>query len=82
MSAAYLNGQPRLEHSVIDLDADRKAFENLRAGCAFRGYSLARSNPNDGPVTYWASRWGLCTSEMRTLSEVAAFVQKIGGQTA
>lgn len=67
--------------AVIDLDTERKAFERLRAECAFKGYTLARSNPDDGPVTHYAARWGL-VRELRSLSDVAAFVQQIGGQTA
>lgn len=64
--------------AVIDRDTDRKTFEGFRAACAFKGYTLARSNPNDGPVTYWAARWGLIR-ELRSLSEVSAFVLQIGG---
>lgn len=59
-------------------DAERKAFETLRAAAAFKGYTLARTNPADGCVTYYASRWGLIR-ELRSLSEVAAFVTQIGG---
>lgn len=59
-------------------DADRKIFETMRAAAAFKGYTLARSNPDDGPVTFWASRWGLVI-ELHSLSEVASFVQRIGG---
>lgn len=63
---------------MSDLDGDRKAFETFRAECALRGYALARSHPADGPTIYWASRWGL-SRELRTLAEVEAFVQQIGG---
>ena len=65
--------------AVIELDLHRKAFETLRAAAAFKGYALARSNPNDGPVTYWATKWGLIR-ELRSLADVGAFVQQIGGQ--
>ena len=68
-------------NAVVDLDADRKAFELFRAACAFKAYTLARSNPDDGPVTYWASRWNLVT-ELRTLADVANFVIRIGGQVS
>lgn len=63
------------------LDTDRKAFENLRAACAFRGYTLARTNPEDGPVTYFATRWGL-VRELPSLAAVAVFVGQIGAEVA
>lgn len=80
MSDAPGNGS-RLENVVprnSTIDVDRKAYETLRAECALCGYSLARSHPADGPTIYWASRWGL-SRELRTLAEVEAFVQQIGG---
>ena len=62
---------------IAESDVDRKAFETFRAAAAFKGYTLARSNPSDGPVSYWASRWGL-VRELRTLADVGAFIQQIG----
>lgn len=59
-------------------DEVRKAFETFRAAAAIRGYCLARSNPADGPVTFYATRWGL-VRELRDLAAVAAFVLSIGG---
>lgn len=59
-------------------DAERKIFESQRAAAAFRGYCLARSNPADGPVTFYATRWGL-VRELRDLAAVAAFLRQIGG---
>lgn len=63
---------------MSNLDVERKTYETPRAECALRGYALARSHPADGPTIYWASRWGL-SRELRTLVEVEAFVQQIGG---
>ena len=60
---------------------ERKAFENLRAACAFRGYALARTDPDDGPVTYFATRWGLVRA-LPDLTAVAGFVMQIGGEVA
>lgn len=59
-------------------DADEKVFHTLRAAAALRGYSLARTDRADGPVTFYATRWNLVT-ELRTLADVAAFVARIGG---
>ena len=76
-----MRSAPASTANHADADADRKAFESLRAACALRGYTLARSNPDDGPVTYWASRWGLIR-ELRTLADVDAFVRMIAGPAA
>lgn len=59
-------------------DVDRKAFEALRAAAAFAGYTLSRTNPADGTVTFYATRWGL-VRELRDLAAVAAFLTQIGG---
>ena len=64
-------------NTFVDMDPDRKAFESMRTACALRGYTLARSNQNDGAVTYWAGRWNMGT-ELRTLADVARFVERIG----
>ena len=61
-------------------DAARKAFETLRAAAAFKGYGLARTDAADGPVTFYATRWGL-VRELRTLSEATAFVAQIEGDS-
>jgi len=65
-------------HTIDQADADRKAYESLRAAAAFRGYTLARSNPVDGPVVFYATRWGL-VRELRDLTAAASFVTQIGG---
>ncbi|NWF45283.1 hypothetical protein F3K02_08460 [Hydrogenophaga sp. D2P1] len=36
-----------------------KAFSTLRAADALKGHTLHHPDPTDGPVTYWAERWGL-----------------------
>ena len=36
-----------------------KAFATLAARFALTGYQLARTDPDDGPVSYHAARYGL-----------------------
>lgn len=67
-----------VSHHCAPDDAQRKAFETLRAAAAIKGYCLARSDSADGPVAYFATRWGL-VRELRDLAAVAAFVLSIGG---
>lgn len=55
-----------------------KAFTTMAAQLALQGHTLTRSNPNDGPVTYHASRWGL-VRQLPDLEAVAAFVRMVGG---
>jgi hypothetical protein len=58
-------------------DADRKAFETLRARAALAGYSLARTDRADGPPRYILSRWNLCR-ELATVAEVEQVLTRIG----
>lgn len=66
-----------------DLDSptterDEKAFSILRTAFALKGQTLHRTNPADGPVSYWAERWGL----VRHLPDIDAarrFLEQIGG---
>lgn len=55
-----------------------KAFTTLVAQCALHGHALTRSNPSDGPVTYYATRWGLVRN-LPDLDAVATFLRQIGG---
>ena len=48
-----------------------KAFATLAARFALAGHSLTHSNPADGAVLYYASRWGLS----RTLHDLDAAAQ-------
>jgi hypothetical protein len=71
--------QSKSDGQIMDLDdAELKSFETLRAAAALKGYTLARTNPADGCVTYYAARWGLIR-ELRDLSAVVAFITQIGG---
>ncbi len=56
-----------------------KAFETLRAAFALKGHTLHRTDPADGPATYWAERWGL-VRHLPTLHDVALFLAQIGGR--
>lgn len=55
-----------------------KAFKTMAATLALQGHILTRSNPSDGPVTYYATRWGLVRN-LPDLDAVAAFLRQIGG---
>ena len=70
--------------AINDLDSRTgqrpgKAFETLRAAFALKGYTLHLPDPVDGPVTYWAERWGL-VRYLHTLHDVALFLAQIGGR--
>lgn len=58
-----------------------KAFKTMTATLALQGHILTRSNPSDGPVTYYVTRWGL-VRHLPTLDDVKAFVRQIGGHDA
>ena len=54
-------------------------FSTLAAEFALKGHTLHQTNPTDGPVTYWAERWGL-VRHLPTLHDVALFLAQIGGR--
>ena len=56
-----------------------KAFATLRAAFALRGHTLHRTALIDGPVTYWAERWGL-VRYLPTLHDAVLFLAQIGGR--
>jgi hypothetical protein len=66
--------------SILNTTYDeRKLFNTLRAQAALRGHIIHRTDPQDGPVTYWAGKWG----QVRQFANVEAlekFVQQIGGK--
>jgi hypothetical protein len=68
---------------VVSLSAaegnDNRRFQTLRAAYALRGHALHRTDPTDGPVTYWAERWGL-VRYLPTLHDVGMFLVQIGGR--
>ena len=56
-----------------------KAFSTLRAAFAFKGHALHRTDPVDGPVTYWAERWGL-VRYLPSIDTARRFLEQIGGR--
>lgn len=69
-----------LDASIVKEPTDPdKAFKDLQAGYALAGHQLRRSDPADGPPTYYATRWGL-VRELPTLSDAVLFLLQIGGR--
>ena len=60
-----------------DLAAD-KHFKTLQAAFALRGHQLVRTEATDGPVAYYAERWGM-VRYLPTLGAVESFLRQIGG---
>lgn len=56
-----------------------KAFLTLRAAFALCGHTLRRTDPEDGPVTFWAERWGL-VKYLPTIDAARRFLEQIGGR--
>ena len=56
-----------------------KAFAAMRADFNAKGHSLHRTDPADGPVTYWAERWGL-VRHLPTIDAARRFLEQIGGR--
>lgn len=56
-----------------------KVFSTLRAVYAMCSHTLHRTTSKDGPVTYWAERWGLVRYPP-TLHDAGLFLAKIGGR--
>lgn len=54
-------------------------FNALRDAFAARGHSLHRTDPTDGPVTYWVERWGLIRY-LPTIDVARRFLEQIGGR--
>ena len=58
-------------------DAAGKAFATLRAHLALAGYSLHRSEAEDGPRNYFVTRWGM-VRELHNLPAVSKFAESVG----
>lgn len=58
---------------------DEKRFATLAARYALSGNSLIRTERNDGPVIFYATRWGFSRA-LRDLAEAEAFLLQIGGR--
>ncbi len=78
------DGNPTAGDTINDLDFPTgeqidKAYSTLRAAFALKGHALHRTNPADGPVTFWAERWGL-VRYLPTIDTVRRFLEQIGGR--
>ena len=56
-----------------------KEFATWKARFALVGQQLTRSNPMDGPDTYYVTRWGMA-KVCHTFMELQAFYFKLGGK--
>lgn len=57
----------------------QRTFNALREAFAARGHALHRTDPTDGPVTYWVERWGL-VRYLPTIDVARRFLEQIGGR--
>lgn len=78
------DGNPTAGNTINGLDfptAERteKVFSTLRAAFAMKGHALHRTDPADGPVTYWAERWGL-VRHLPSIDTARLFLEQIGGR--
>jgi hypothetical protein len=62
----------------LSTPTDEKAYADLRARFALAGHQFHRSNPADGCVLYYATRWGL-VRELASLEDAERFLHQIGG---
>lgn len=60
-------------------ERQHQAFAALRAAFNIKGHALHRTDPTDGPVTYWAERWGL-VRHLPTIDAARRFLEQIGGR--
>ena len=56
-----------------------KLFNSVRGAYALHGRALHRADPIDGPVTYWAERWGL-VRYLPKIDTVRRLLEQIGGR--
>lgn len=73
-TATSINGQ---DCSTTELQG--KTFSTLRATYAMKGHTLHRTDPADGPVTYWTERWGQ-VRHFSTIDATLSFLEQIGGR--
>lgn len=63
--------------NFVSRAADDKPFLTLRAQLALKGCGLSRTDSADGPVRFYAIRWGL-VRELRDLEAVHTFAELVG----
>jgi hypothetical protein len=56
-----------------------KEFATWQARFALLGQRLTRSNPTDGPESYYVTRWGVA-KEIHSVTELQAFHANLGGK--
>jgi hypothetical protein len=64
-------------HTTAQQD-DAKRVSTLRAAAALAGYEIARTDPADGPVRFFASRWGV-VRELGDIDQAEQFIRVLGG---
>lgn len=57
-----------------------KRFADLAAQFAMKGWQFWRSDATDGPVRYFASRWGHITEPMPDLVDAERFLARVEGK--
>jgi hypothetical protein len=61
---------------------DRHRFPDLAAKAALLGWSVWRTDAEDGPQRFFAARWGRVTPPMASMDEVEALLNRLGGKGA
>jgi hypothetical protein len=56
-----------------------KAFKTLAAHLALAGQQIQRTDPHDGDVAYFVTRWGM-TRRLPTLDDAWQLARQLGGQ--
>jgi hypothetical protein len=62
---------------VSAADVERKRFETLRSDLAFTSTTLSRTDPLDGPVRYYAHKFGGLIKKLADLEAVAKFASQV-----
>ena len=59
-------------------ERQHKAFSTLVAAFTQKGYTLQRTDADDGPISYFTTRWGLVRC-LRSLDDAQCYLARIGG---
>jgi hypothetical protein len=77
--AAFSESLPLKSAPIVDERAPAdKAYATLAARYALAGHALVRSDRADGPISYYATRWG-SVKVLRDLQAAADFLVQITG---
>jgi hypothetical protein len=76
-AAGTARGSEESTADTGDSKPTEKQFSTLRAELARASYALWRTDAADGPVSYFASRWGL-VRELPNWEAVRAFAVSVG----